>query len=106
CIPLYIYNLDIYNPPLHDALPIWRPPTGMAQEARSRLTAPAPASREITEVMVTPPFFMVVCCSRSSVGQGSLLEQASDGAPGRPDRKSTRLNSSHVKISYAVFCLK
>src|SRR5690606_41525637 len=23
----------------------------------------------------------------------------------RPDRKSTRLNSSHVKISYAVFCL-
>src|SRR5690606_41073818 len=26
--------------------------------------------------------------------------------PGRADRKSTRLNSSHVKISYAVFCLK
>src|SRR5690349_23496769 len=24
----------------------------------------------------------------------------------RPDRKSTRLNSSHVEISYAVFCLK
>src|SRR5699024_12758800 len=29
-------------------------------------------------------------------------------SPGRPrrDRKSTRLNSSHVSISYAVFCLK
>src|SRR5690349_23119911 len=26
--------------------------------------------------------------------------------PRRPDRKSTRLNSSHVEISYAVFCLK
>src|SRR5690606_42014724 len=26
--------------------------------------------------------------------------------PGLADRKSTRLNSSHVKISYAVFCLK
>src|SRR5207302_4589806 len=26
--------------------------------------------------------------------------------PWIPDRKSTRLNSSHVKISYAVFCLK
>src|SRR5690606_40554658 len=26
--------------------------------------------------------------------------------PGLQDRKSTRLNSSHVKISYAVFCLK
>src|SRR5215469_17149842 len=27
-------------------------------------------------------------------------------AGGRQDRKSTRLNSSHVEISYAVFCLK
>src|ERR1039458_2854200 len=27
-------------------------------------------------------------------------------APSRPDRKSTRLNSSHLGISYAVFCLK
>src|SRR5690606_39650658 len=27
-------------------------------------------------------------------------------ARGKEDRKSTRLNSSHVKISYAVFCLK
>src|SRR5215471_19627844 len=30
----------------------------------------------------------------------------SQGLPARPDRKSTRLNSSHVEISYAVFCLK
>src|SRR5690606_40513954 len=28
------------------------------------------------------------------------------GVPAALDRKSTRLNSSHVKISYAVFCLK
>src|SRR5690348_18436845 len=28
------------------------------------------------------------------------------GFPGRSDRKSTRLNSSHPSISYAVFCLK
>src|SRR5947209_17111256 len=27
-------------------------------------------------------------------------------APSRQDRKSTRLNSSHANISYAVFCLK
>ena len=26
--------------------------------------------------------------------------------PESPDRKSTRLNSSHITISYAVFCLK
>src|SRR5574340_1328286 len=29
-----------------------------------------------------------------------------DERRGRKDRKSTRLNSSHQKISYAVFCLK
>src|SRR2546430_12395001 len=29
-----------------------------------------------------------------------------DLRPGRRDRKSTRLNSSHSQISYAVFCLK
>src|SRR5690625_6286563 len=29
-----------------------------------------------------------------------------DAALGQPDRKSTRLNPSHVAISYAVFCLK
>src|SRR2546427_620593 len=28
------------------------------------------------------------------------------GQDGKPDRKSTRLNSSHSQISYAVFCLK
>src|SRR5258707_3217249 len=28
------------------------------------------------------------------------------GAPSQTDRKSTRLNSSHANISYAVFCLK
>src|SRR5437660_9724749 len=33
-------------------------------------------------------------------------EQTVEGANGRADRKSTRLNSSHVAISYAVFCLK
>src|SRR5690606_41447259 len=34
------------------------------------------------------------------------LDQGEGAVPARPeDRKSTRLNSSHVKISYAVFCL-
>src|SRR5699024_11484311 len=31
---------------------------------------------------------------------------SADGHPVNGDRKSTRLNSSHVSISYAVFCLK
>src|SRR5690625_6530539 len=37
-------------------------------------------------------------------GTAVLLPQAWPGDRG--DRKSTRLNSSHVAISYAVFCLK
>src|SRR5699024_12526322 len=37
--------------------------------------------------------------------QGELERVASDGEEAA-DRKSTRLNSSHVSISYAVFCLK
>src|SRR5204863_4888051 len=37
---------------------------------------------------------------RSRVAAGSVRR------PVRADRKSTRLNSSHVEISYAVFCLK
>src|SRR4051812_49554134 len=35
-----------------------------------------------------------------------LMEGASAAREVRPDRKSTRLNSSHMSISYAVFCLK
>src|SRR5690606_42055870 len=35
-----------------------------------------------------------------------LARHAADLHHRRRDRKSTRLNSSHVKISYAVFCLK
>src|SRR5690606_41053588 len=35
---------------------------------------------------------------------GSIVYEIVDGP--FKDRKSTRLNSSHVKISYAVFCLK
>src|SRR2546427_3476036 len=34
------------------------------------------------------------------------LKEMIAGVGGRRDRKSTRLNSSHSQISYAVFCLK
>src|SRR3970040_1191766 len=36
---------------------------------------------------------------------GVVLATRSSKSPGHGDRKSTRLNSSHVEISYAVFCL-
>src|SRR3989454_6058405 len=36
----------------------------------------------------------------------ATLDEALPGVRVRADRKSTRLNSSHLVISYAVFCLK
>src|SRR5690606_41990820 len=87
----------LYPLSLHDALPIWQderappgipifPPVG---GGRKPATAPPPA--EIASRL--PPF---ECLADRPVGG---IERA-------VDRKSTRLNSSHVKISYAVFCLK
>src|SRR5258707_8687257 len=87
---------EIYTLSLHDALPI---------STHSR-TIPRPPAADPTQC----------ACARIS---GS----ASEGATARPhrlkagtstmssptkhtDRKSTRLNSSHANISYAVFCLK
>src|SRR5690554_7738152 len=44
---------------------------------------------------------------RSYSANGRYLGHARIELPGaEQDRKSTRLNSSHVRISYAVFCLK
>src|SRR5690606_40309641 len=48
-----------------------------------------------------PPLDGDLTSDRDILPQGPLPKRADDG-----DRKSTRLNSSHVKISYAVFCLK
>src|SRR5207253_10583637 len=42
----------------------------------------------------------------SDVSEGAEDLEQVHAAAGRGDRKSTRLNSSHVAISYAVFCLK
>src|SRR2546427_958550 len=44
--------------------------------------------------------------SGGGVGVDAEVELPSTVAGERPDRKSTRLNSSHSQISYAVFCLK
>src|SRR3989442_7644180 len=55
-------------------------------------------------------------CGERGGSNGALRKAHPDGAHRAPveqvrrshplDRKSTRLNSSHVRISYAVFCLK
>src|SRR5437868_9284843 len=44
--------------------------------------------------------------SRGPPVPSPAVEREVEGTGGRGDRKSTRLNSSHVSISYAVFCLK
>src|SRR5215469_6950954 len=53
---------------------------------------------------------LILCCPRAlhqrGFEPGSPLAQAVGSALAGTDRKSTRLNSSHVEISYAVFCLK
>src|SRR5690606_39926558 len=54
-------------------------------------------------------FFELVCARWPDAYQAMYAfdDQGRPAAPLiYPDRKSTRLNSSHVKISYAVFCLK
>src|SRR5690606_41172971 len=90
---------------LHDALPISRDgPRGLAGRARRRARhavtgyrdAEARAGRARAPGAGVDP--AVLRRTRHRARRG--------GRGGRRDRKSTRLNSSHVKNSYAVFCLK
>src|SRR5437899_6846589 len=53
----------------------------------------------------TTLFRSVIREMRKSTARRSGTGRAPD-SPDSPDRKSTRLNSSHLGISYAVFCLK
>src|SRR5690606_41809371 len=48
----------------------------------------------------------VLALRTGAAGQRSRGRRVVRGGAEHRDRKSTRLNSSHVKISYAVFCLK
>src|SRR5690606_40183390 len=48
----------------------------------------------------------IVLCDEHHVGVAVAVEVRAQDMLGVIDRKSTRLNSSHVKISYADFCLK
>src|SRR3712207_8373972 len=82
---------EIYTLSLHDALPILRHPEGP-------LGARAPARARPRGV-------------RDPRGRRRVASPAGPRRPSlhpdpRADRKSTRLNSSHANISYAVFCLK
>src|SRR5256886_12646939 len=81
---------EIYTLSLHDALPICRrrgPATRTGGVSRGRSRCPWPG--------------------RARRGPRTGAAPRPDRCPSTPgDRKSTRLNSSHSQISYAVFCLK
>src|SRR5690348_17564914 len=77
----------------------------------SDLTATSYATPDTTNYRINYPSQTVTTdCTPSPTGSHYLTgsQTAYDcGAVGAtPDRKSTRLNSSHPSISYAVFCLK
>src|SRR5438445_8872094 len=75
------------------------------------VTAAGPAAERARDLLA--PFFASTSeASTITRDQSSLSAPASccckrrSAASSTPDRKSTRLNSSHANISYAVFCLK
>src|SRR2546430_10650424 len=96
---------EFYPLSLHDPLPILAlvGDGGAAALERDR------AAEEALEVRAAG-----LCIARVTGVAGEVLEEllarrgerAPDGPRAEPDRKSTRLNSSHSQISYAVFCLK
>src|SRR3712207_9136198 len=84
---------EIYPLPLHDALPIYRAPDVQSPEHGQ------PEDGGHPEVDGANP-----AASRQRSPNDPGAEQRTAAETG--DRKSTRLNSSHANISYAVFCLK
>src|SRR5690625_5864082 len=64
-----------------------------------------PGQRMRVVLLLTALFFFTVGLAGPSIGT-EVREIEQRGLDMMVDRKSTRLNSSHVAISYAVFCLK
>src|SRR3712207_6951538 len=92
-------------------LMIRRPPRSTLFPYTTLFRSPLPLSRLPQRVGIQPVLGMP-CWSQAqaarAVRAARRLEQTPRGpcARKRSDRKSTRLNSSHANISYAVFCLK
>src|SRR5207249_5428632 len=63
-------------------------------------------SRGNSTLVVTEKTRLLVDAGFSKKETCARLASVGECAGGCADRKSTRLNSSHVSISYAVFCLK
>src|SRR5260221_14787421 len=87
---------EIYTLSLHDALPILEHLRGL-RAARPDMRAEA---FDEGDVIARPRGFDDI----ERIPRGRIFERGPRNRAG--DRKSTRLNSSHTVISYAVFCLK
>src|SRR2546430_7553039 len=59
-----------------------------------------------TTLFRSQPLSFTIMTSRESLAAAMLFSASQAIPPVSADRKSTRLNSSHSQISYAVFCLK
>src|SRR5699024_11873655 len=68
-----------------------------------------PTSEEVDSILASEkqPHFISIASGKGGVGKSTVtVNLAMSLMRLGKDRKSTRLNSSHVSISYAVFCLK
>src|SRR5699024_12163519 len=92
---------ELYPLSLHDALPIFTGGKGVVADAIHNAVLGRPAHG------VGVPGAGLHIGEGQVAGDGGLaLQTVQDGHQLGSDRKSTRLNSSHDSISYAVFCLK
>src|SRR5690606_41625232 len=82
-----------------DRLDLHSSPTRRSSDLQNQLAGPA---APVAAPLPRPPLTAVATVAEIPVGNPFYAGSAAL----RRDRKSTRLNSSHVKISYAVFCLK
>src|SRR5207249_7485837 len=85
---------------LHDALPILGPLRGIAGVQVPIRAGNDPVGAEVAAIRIEPHEVPLDGTTDRSIDVPVLDD------PRRRDRKSTRLNSSHVSISYGVFCLK
>src|SRR5690606_41077749 len=95
-----------YPPSLHDALPISKMKAQYGDRVHFLLGNHELS--EITDYPIQKNKQMLNLLFRLGMQQmyGSAADKVRESfVPFVQDRKSTRLNSSHVKISYAVFCL-
>src|SRR5690606_40811273 len=81
--------------------------SALPSTARPRFRCRAGARPDGTEPSSPSPGGAIVACGgRALRGRRGASGRLGGRLAVQADRKSTRLNSSHVKISYAVFCLK